>query len=49
MTNYERLMTLTVEGVADLVWIFKRIARLAGFEIINRMEFRNRRSGRTYR
>lgn len=35
--------------VADLVWIFKKITRWAGFEIINRIEFRNRKSGRTYR
>lgn len=37
------------QKVADLVWIIKRIARWAGMEIINRIEFRDRRSGRTYR
>ena len=37
------------QKVADLVWIIKKIARWAGFEIINRVEFRDRRSGRTYR
>lgn len=37
------------QKVADMVWIIKKIARWAGFEIINRIEFRDRRSGRTYR
>lgn len=35
--------------VTDLVWVIKKIARWAGFEIINRVEFRNRKSGRMYR
>lgn len=37
------------QKVTDLVWIIKKIARRAGFEVINRVEFRDRRSGRTYR
>lgn len=35
--------------VSELVKVLKYIIRLAGFELINRMEFRDRRSGRTYR
>lgn len=35
--------------ISELVKVLKYIIRLAGFELINRMEFRDRRSGRTYR
>ena len=35
--------------VSELVKVLKYIIRLAGFELINRMEFRDRRSGREYR
>jgi hypothetical protein len=45
----EKTITEEEQKVADLVWIFKKIARWAGFEIINRVEFRNRLSGRQYR
>lgn len=45
----EKAITEEDQKVADLVWIFKKIARWAGFEIINRVEFRNRMSGRRYR
>lgn len=45
----EKVITEEEQKVADLVWIFKKIARWAGFEIINRVEFRNRMSGRRYR
>lgn len=37
------------QRVSDLVKVLKYIIRLAGFELINRMEFRDRRSGRMYR
>jgi hypothetical protein len=37
------------QRVADLVKVLKYIIRMAGFELINRIEFRERRSGRTYR
>lgn len=37
------------QRVSELVKVLKYIIRLAGFELINRMEFRERRSGRTYR
>ncbi len=47
--NGEKQITEEEQKVADLVWIIKKIARWAGFEIINRVEFRDRRSGRTYR
>lgn len=45
----EKVISEEEQKVADLVWIIKKIARWAGFEIINRIEFRDRRSGRTYR
>ena len=47
--NGEKLITVEEQKVADLVWIFKKITRWAGMEIINRVEFRDRRSGRMYR
>lgn len=37
------------QRVSELVKVLKYIIRLAGFELINRIEFRDRRSGRTYR
>ena len=37
------------ERVTDLVHIFRIIAKWAGFDIINRIEFQHRHSGRTYR
>lgn len=50
-TAYHAIKTITEEEqrVADLVWIIKTIARWSGFEVINRIEFRERKSGRTYR
>lgn len=45
----EKRITEEEQIVADLVWIIKKISRWAGFEIINRVEFRNRNSGRKYR
>lgn len=45
----EKQITEEEQKVADLVWIFKKITRWAGMEIINRVEFRDRRSGRMYR
>ena len=35
--------------VAKLVKAVKAVAELFGYEIINRIEFRNRTSGKTYR
>lgn len=37
------------QKVADLVWIFKKIARWAGLNILNRVEFQGRESERFYR
>lgn len=45
----EKQISEEEQKVADLVWIIKKIARWAGFEIINRIEFRHRISGRKYR
>ena len=47
--NGEKKINEEEQIVADLVWIIKKIARWAGFEITNRIEFRHRISGRTYR
>lgn len=47
--NGEKQITEEELKVADLVWIFKKIARWTGFEIINRVEFRHRVSGRKCR
>lgn len=50
-TAYQATKAISEEEqrVTDLVWVIKAIARWAGFEIINRIEFRERSSGRTYR
>lgn len=45
----EKAITEEEQIVADLVWIMKKIAKWAGYEVINRVEFRHRKSGRTYR
>ena len=45
----EKAISEEEQKVADLVWIIKKIARWAGMEVMNRIEFRDRRSGRTYR
>lgn len=45
----EKIISEEEQIVTELVWIIKRIARWAGFEIINRIEFRHRKSGRKYR
>jgi hypothetical protein len=45
----EKSISEEEQRVTELVWVIKRIARWAGFEILNRVEFRDRKSGRTYR
>ena len=40
---------MSEKQVADLVKLIKTMANLSGYEIINRVEFRNRNTGRTYR
>lgn len=37
------------QRISDLVKVLRYIINLSGFELINRMEFRDRRSGRVYR
>lgn len=37
------------QRLSDLVKVLRYIINLSGFELINRMEFRNRRSGMVYR
>lgn len=50
-TAYGATKTISEEEqrVAELVKVLKTIIRWAGFEPINRIELRDRRSGRTYR
>jgi len=45
----EKSISKDEQRVADLVGCIKYIARLAGFEIINRIEFRDIKSRRTFR
>jgi hypothetical protein len=35
--------------VDELVWVLKKIIKWAGFDLLSRIELRERRSGRTYR
>lgn len=50
-TAYTATETISKEEqrVTDLVKVLKYIIRLAGFDLINRIELRDRRSGRNYR
>lgn len=50
-TAYEAEKPILAEEkrVTDLVHCIREVARLAGFEIINRIEFRDVKSRRTYR
>lgn len=50
-TAYAATKPITDEEqrVSDLVKAIKTLTRLAGFDVMNRIEFRERRSGRTYR
>lgn len=50
-TAYAASKPITEEEqrVTELVKVLKTIIRWAGFELINRIELRERRSGRTYR
>lgn len=45
----EKQISEEEQRVADLVWVIKKITRWAGMEVINRIEFRDRKSGRMYR
>ena len=37
------------EQVSELVYVLKVIAKWAGYEVLNRIELKNKKSGRTYR
>lgn len=45
----EKRITEEEQRVTELMKVLRYIIRLAGFDLINRIEFRERRSGRTYR
>lgn len=45
----ERTLTAEEQEVSALVMVMKMIAKWAGFEVINRIEFRCKKSGRCYR
>ncbi len=45
----EKAISKEEQRVADLVGCIKYIAKLAGFEVINRIELRDIKSRRTYR
>lgn len=45
----EKRISEEEQRVTEPMKVLKYIVRLAGFELINRIEFRDRRSGRTYR
>ena len=50
-TAYKATRPITEEEqrASELVKVLKYIIRQAGFDLINRVELRDRRSGRTYR
>lgn len=50
-TAYAATKPITEEEqqVGELVKVIKTLARLTGYEILNRIEFRNKNTGRTYR
>lgn len=45
----EKEITAEEQRVADLVRHIRYVARMAGFEIINRVEFRDVKTKRTYK
>lgn len=45
----EKRISEEEQRVTELMKVLKYIIRLAGFDLINRIEFRDRRSGREYR
>ena len=50
-TAYDAIRNITdeEEKVSILIHVIKSILRLAGFELIRRIEIRSRKSGREYR
>lgn len=45
----ERELTAEEQEVSNLVKMIRQIAAWAGYDVVNRIEFRNRKSGRLYR
>jgi hypothetical protein len=45
----ERELTAEEQEVSHLVKMIRQIAAWAGYDVVNRIEFRNRKSGRCYR
>lgn len=45
----ERELTAEEKEVDTLVHMIRQIAAWAGYDVVNRIEFRNRKSGRCYR
>lgn len=45
----ERELTAEELEVSYLVKMIRQIAAYAGYDVVNRIEFRNRKSGRCYR
>ena len=45
----ERELTAEEQEVSYLVKMIRQIAAWAGYDVVNRIEFRNRKSGRCYR
>ena len=45
----ERELTAEEQEISHLVKMIRQIATWAGYDVVNRIEFRNRKSGRCYR
>lgn len=45
----ERELTAEEQEISHLVKMIRQIAAWAGYDVINHIEFRNRKSGRCYR
>lgn len=45
----ERELTVEEQEISHLVKMIRQIAAWAGYDVVNRIEFRNRKSGRCYR
>lgn len=45
----ERELTAEEQEISHLVKMIRQIAFWAGYDVVNRIEFRNRKSGRCYR
>ena len=45
----EKELTAEEQEISYLVKMIRKIATWAGYDVVNRIEFRNRKSGRRYR